>query len=210
MTRMQNHGRVDKQRASTKIQGLYGGCAALIHPTTYSIAEHQHRFAAWAAATAARASKLCRFNVKLGVNILEESGFTADFSLDHLPITTLTDQTHQQWRNTVIDVAQERGLDFTHGVAAKLINCYLKGRFVCGGYADHERVQPLHPPIDSVLLKGLATRNVGGYAADWQRFYAWRWSKYSSEQYEEVIALIRQAMPGCPLWEIESYWQGHQ
>lgn len=176
----------------------------------YSIAEHNHRFAAWAAATAARASKLCRFNVKQGVNILEGSGFTADFSVDHLPIPALTDQSHRQWRKTVIDVAQAQGLDFTHGVAAKLINCYLKGRFVCAGYHEHERVQPLHPPIDSVLLKGLAARNVGGYSDDWQRFDAWRWSKYSSEQYEDVLALIRQAMPAGPLWKIELYWQGHQ
>ena len=35
--------------------------------------------------------------------------------------------------------AARRNLTFTHGVAAKLINCYLKSRFVCGGYHAHAR-----------------------------------------------------------------------
>jgi hypothetical protein len=46
-------------------------------------------------------------------------------------------------------------LRFTHGIAAKLVNVYLKSVFVCGGRHDHPRVRALHPPIDSLLLDAL-------------------------------------------------------
>lgn len=100
---------------------------------------------------------------------------------------------------------------FTHGVAAKLINCYLKVRFVCGGHHADERVQMLHPPIDEVLLKELAAMNFGGNAASWRKFRQARWSKFDSETYESVVELIRSSLPpNEPLWKIEEYWRGHQ
>jgi hypothetical protein len=72
------------------------------------------------------------------------------------------DLQHRAWRSRVIAMAATEGLSFTHGVAAKLINVYLKAVFVCGGQHDHAQVQALHPPIDSVLLKELSVRDVGG------------------------------------------------
>jgi hypothetical protein len=102
------------------------------------------------------------------------------------------------------------GVPFTHGVAAKLVNMYLKSRFVCGGHHVHTRVQSLHPPIDSVLLKGLARANVGGYAKEWKLAATTRWSKFGSDDYEHVIALIRHSLKGAPLWKIEEYWRGNR
>ena len=103
------------------------------------------------------------------------------------------------------------GLPFTHGIAAKLINGYLKDRFVCGGYHEHERVKCLHPPIDALLLGALAEENVGGHAQQWREFRDQRWSKFDSAMYQAVINLIRESLPaGEPLWKIEQYWRGHQ
>lgn len=177
----------------------------------YLIDLHQHRFAAWAAATAASASKLCRFSVHQGVAILEASGFTAALSTPaQLPAPAELDQRHHAWRMNVITAALRNQLQFTHGVAAKLINVYLKGRFVCGGHHLHPHVQALHPPIDAVLLQQLADDDVGGYAAAWRQFHHWRWSKFTSAQYQTVIDTIRLSHPGQPLWTIEEHWQGHQ
>ena len=53
--------------------------AYLIMP--YTIEEHHHRFAAWAASSSASASPLCRFKVSAGVAILEKSGFIPSFSV---------------------------------------------------------------------------------------------------------------------------------
>ena len=179
----------------------------------YSINEHKHRLAAWAASSSASASPVCRFKVCKGVAILEACGFGPALALpDQLPPAANLDTTHRLWRNNVIVAAAENeDLTFTHGVAAKLINCYLKVRFVCGGYHGHERVRGLHPPIDEVLLKDLALQDVGGFAKQWRIFRQLRWSKFDSDTYESVIALIQSSLPeNAPLWKIEEYWQGHQ
>lgn len=178
----------------------------------YTIEDHKHRLAAWDAASSASASPVCRFKVQTGLEILEACGFDAAFAApDQLPEPTRLDGVHLRWREAVIEEAKRHGLKFTHGIAAKLINSYLKSRFVCGGHHNHERVKCLHPPIDAVLLGELAELDIGGHAAAWRAFHQARWSKFDSETYEAVISLIRKALPAHePLWKIEEYWQGHQ
>jgi len=92
--------------------------------------------------------------VEAGKAILERAGF--DARLRHprqLPSPARMDAVHLAWRKVVIKEARKVRLEFTHGIAAKLINLYLKAKFTCGGYASHPRVATLHPPIDSLLLK---------------------------------------------------------
>jgi len=179
--------------------------------TPYDIERHQHLFAAWAACRAASV-KGCRFKVSAGRAILEAVGFTPSFSQpEHLPAPEAMDACHRVWRtNLIAAAASNYGLTFTHGVAAKLINCYLKSRFVCAGHHAHERVSALHPPIDDELLKALISRNVGGLAKEWRQARCWRWSKFTLEQYQRVIQLIGQCLKGKPLWTIEEHWKGNQ
>lgn len=179
-------------------------------PAPYSIEQHKHISAAWDAATSARASPLCRFTVSDGREILEHAGFTAAFRVADLPTPDRLDGQHAKWRRTVIAEANKLELTFTHGVAAKLINCYLKDRFVCGGDHKDERVKCLHPPIDAVLLDSLAKANFGGVAKQWRWFHDARWSKFDSDTYQDVIDLIRKSLQGKPLWMIEKHWQGNQ
>lgn len=178
----------------------------------YTIEEHNHRLAAWAASTSASASPLCRFKVHQGVAVLEASGFDVSFSSpERLPEPDALAAKHREWRDAVIEAATTNGLVFTHGIAAKLINCYLKVRFVCGGHHTDQRVQALHPPIDEVLLKELAAVNFGGNARLWRGFRKARWSKFDSATYEAVIEQVRDSLPANePLWKIEEYWEGHQ
>jgi hypothetical protein len=176
----------------------------------YGLEAHRHRFAAWAACRAASLVN-CRFGVEEGRAILETCGFAATFCRpEQLPVPEAIDDAHRKWRAKVLRAAKSRKLLFTHGVAAKLVNIYLKSRFVCGGHHAHARVQSLHPPIDSVLLSGLAEANVGGYTKEWKQAEKTRWSKFGSDDYEHVIALIRQSLNGAPLWKIEEHWRGNQ
>jgi len=190
---------------------------------SYSIEDHQHRLAAWSASRAASASKLCRFSVKQGVWILEKSGFNAALAKpEQLPEPKFIDEKHLEWREDVIKAAQSLDVPFlhrqaaskqlplSHGVAAKLINTYLKARFVCGGYHQHPNVEALHPPVDRLLLNQLAKENVAGLKHEWLMHKNKAWSKFTSDDYQAVINHFRQAMPGRPLWEIEQYWQGYQ
>jgi hypothetical protein len=107
----------------------------------YTIEDHHHRLAAWAASRGASVNG-CRFKVQQGVTVLEACGFNAALSRPALlPAPANLDAKHRQWRKQVIAAAKKEGLDFTHGVAAKLINIYLKVRFVCGGHHSNDRVQ---------------------------------------------------------------------
>ena len=177
----------------------------------YSIEVHKHRFAAWAAARAASVNH-CRFKVEDGKKLLEEAGFTPSLSSPcDLPTPQSFDTAHAKWRAVVIDAAAKRKLPcFTDGVAAKLINVYLKSRFVCGGHHEHAQVKAIHPPIDSVLLDKLCSENFGNLGCKWQVARRIRWSKFNSDQYQEVIQDIRAALKGAALWEIERYWRGYQ
>ena len=181
----------------------------------YTIEEHKHVSAAWAAATGARASSLCRFPVKVGRDILEESGFIARFKVSDLPLPKELDKQHAKWRCTVIEKAAKRNLKFTHGIAAKLINGYLKDRFVCGCDHEHKRVRCLHPPIDALLLDALAKSEAKAgnreRSQKWKSFHSKRWSKFDSATYQAVIDLMRQSLPeGEAFWKIEEHWRGYQ
>jgi len=116
----------------------------------------QHRFAAWAAATAGSASPKCRFSLADGVGILESIGFGPDYGRpERLPAPGDFDESHRRWRERAIKSAKARRINMSHGVAAKLINVYLKSRFICGVRADHPKVKALNQPIESILLKAL-------------------------------------------------------
>lgn len=150
-----------------------------------------------------------------GQRILEASGFTPAFALENLPAPEDIDERHRDWRELVRNAATELfgypGSKFSHGVAAKLINSYLKARFVCGGLHADERVMALHPPIDAVLLKGLADANFGNVRRRWIELHEARWSKFDANTYQQAINLIRETLgKGVPLWKIEAHWQGYQ
>lgn len=175
----------------------------------YSIAEHRHRFAAWAAGRAASV-RGCRFSVEQG-KILLAATQLRDVLTDLGNLPRDVDSAHRAWRNEILEAARVQGLEFTHGVAAKLINVYLKAALVCAGLHRDERVQALHPPIDNLLLTTLAQENVGGRRAEWQLARRIQWSKLNSDQYQAVINAVRSTLElGTPLWHIEKHWRGYQ
>ncbi|MBI2393239.1 MAG: hypothetical protein HYV09_26880 [Deltaproteobacteria bacterium] len=179
-------------------------------PEHYSIYEHKHRFAAWAAGRAASVIG-CRFSVEQARAIIQSVGLHRLLvGPERLPEPHAVDAMHAEWRKVAIERAATFKVRFTHGIAAKLINVYLKAAFVCGGHHDDERVAALHPPIDGLLLDALAKGNLGGQRNAWRRARGLRWSHLNSKQYQEVIDAIRVALDGEPLWRIEEHWRGYQ
>jgi hypothetical protein len=178
---------------------------------SYSIEEHKHRFAAWAAGRAATVNG-CRFKVEAAKNILEKSGMKeVARNIDNLPQPEDFDVFHKCWREDVIVAAKPLGLEFTHGVAAKLINIYLKSVYVCGENHAEPKVRAIHPPIDSVLLDDLYNQNIGDLKSEWQKARKARWSKLTSNEYEDIIKAVQKVIPPSQgLWKIEEYWQGFQ
>lgn len=174
----------------------------------YSIEQHRHRFAAWAAGRAASVIG-CRFSVETAKSIIESIGLDALRGPESLPDCNAFDGVPAGWRAAAIAHASESRVPFTHGVAAKLINVYLKAVFVCGGHHDHGRVAALHPPIDSLLLVALGRAKIGDRSA-WRKARQIRWSNMDSTEYQNVIEAIRAAFPGRPLWHVEEHWRGYQ
>ncbi|MFO1017620.1 MAG: hypothetical protein U1E03_08495 [Hyphomonadaceae bacterium] len=177
----------------------------------YDINQHNHRFAAWSAARAASV-KEARFDVKTGRRALEDVGLeVALCAPQQLPHHTAVDEWHREKRGAVITAFARVGIGCTHGVAAKLINVYLKARFVCGGHAAHPSVDALHPPIDELLLNTMFDLDVGGLReTTWKAARKTRWSKLNSDDYEQVVQGIRASLQGRPMWMIEEHWRGHQ
>jgi hypothetical protein len=177
----------------------------------YNIEDHIHKVAAWAAATAASASPVCRFKVEQGAKLLRKAGFNRDScKMSDLPNPESVDKEHLRWRKIIIREAEKENLSFTHGIAAKLINTYLKLMFVCRLDSKSSKIKAIHPPVDSIMLRELERKNVSGKKNQWRRFHNKRWSKFSSEDYQELIDLIKQVQGNSPLWKIEEHWQGHQ
>lgn len=178
----------------------------------YTLDDHSHRFAAWAAGRAASVSTW-RFPVETGRVLLEACGLSADMaSPDALPDAAEIDHEHARWRAAMKEAAAagQFNLALTDGAAAKLINVYLKGRFVCGGFATQPKVAALHPPIDKLLLDEMARRDFAGDARLWRRASRIGWSNFDRHQYQAVIDGIRAGLNGQPMWMIEQFWQGHQ
>jgi hypothetical protein len=177
----------------------------------YSYDLHSHRFAAWAAGSASSV-KGKRFSVALAQRWLEGAGFDQSFELSQLPDPEKIDAHHKVWRNALIGAAKEHGFDLSHGQAAKLINVYMKARFVCGGQHTNKSVAALHPPIDKVLLDrlGSAEVNFNGQGNQWRRISRAGWSNLDSDGYDKLIGALRKALGAQPFWTLEAYWQGHQ
>jgi hypothetical protein len=177
-------------------------------PAPYTIDVHRHRFAAWAAGRAANV-KGCRITVEKARSLIESAELDKLLgSPNNLPPPNKIDEDHAGWRQAICDNADKyhKDLPVTHGIAAKLINVYLKAAFVCGGYHEHAHVCALHPPIDSLLLSKMSEKKIGG-RKDWGRV---PWSTLDSSQYQDLIGGIRQAAAGRALWIIEEYWIGYR
>lgn len=177
------------------------------------IKEIIHKYATWAASRAASVNG-CRFSVEIGQQILNEVAIR-NFILnpDVLPSSASEfNLLHKQWREHIIELSKSKTCpDFTHGVAAKLINIYLKTILSCGGFHSHEKVSFIHPPIDSLLMKALV--NAPEYSHKktfWKEMDTRRWSKFSSDDYEAVIQELQSVVGEKPLWSVEKYWKGHQ
>lgn len=116
----------------------------------YNLIKHRHRFAAWCGATASSASSKCRFSVRRGVELLEEAKLNA--WLEHLPPPETFDDEHRAMREQLVKFAERSELvGFSHGVAAKMINCYLKAAYI----GSSEKLAYIHPPIDRLLINKL-------------------------------------------------------
>ena len=108
------------------------------------------------------------------------------------------------------ELSSNLGLEFSYGVAAKLINLYMKGMFCNVFQYDNPSVKTIHPPIDRELLKMLYIKNVAGEKKFWKYYENKGWSNFTMDEYQKVINKIKTIITEDGLWTIEKYWKGYQ
>jgi hypothetical protein len=175
----------------------------------YSMFEHRHRFAAWAAARAAQRSWKGGANSVL-VAALHDHGprelLAGDAAL--WPDTAARyDASHRQWCEDMIAGLATKGVEATYGRAAKLVAIYMKAMVVTGPHAESELAKVLHPPIDDILTNALA--KCTGFSTDHRRL--WRrckWTKLDLRSYFEIIEAMRAEGLNQPrFWAVERFWR---
>ena len=127
---------------------------------------------------------------------------------NNLPKANDFDDWHREICNALAKKARAHcALEF--GVAAKLVNVYLKTIYLSEFGKDGEnasKIDAIHPPIDNLLLAGVKA-STGG--VDWRATFAPNgWKAISSSNYYKLISQIRLETGG-ELWKIEEYWPGY-
>ncbi|QXH95743.1 hypothetical protein HU749_004975 [Pseudomonas ogarae] len=198
----------------------------------YSIAEHRHRFAIWAAGRA-YSRQGPGHTIAVATQLINESGVGQISTPDDLPPPQEIDAfLDLQFRN-VINIAvkltytrtwkdetkaehsSQHDLICSYGRAQKLVNVYLKSKLVCAfSDADQSKISALHPPLDRQLLNA-----IGSYLArpnhkgsDLQKKFkaalnlGESWTTFEKPAYDAHLSVIKDIQAGRPLWGIEWLW----
>jgi hypothetical protein len=174
---------------------------------SYGLGEHRHRFAVWAAGRASQRGFTTVRNLRQALEATTirqvlSAPETMQLSADQF------DAVHRAWCSSICSTLGGRSIPgVTYGRAAKLVAVYLKAIVIMGEECDTPFGRNLHPPIDRVLLRALASsaRITSPHKASWRLI---NWTQLDESRYEELIAQLRSVVPdGVPFWTIEEYWQ---
>lgn len=156
-------------------------------------------FFAWASARAAQAG-----SSKTTVPVLRGALVNADAANWHRTIAVTSAKGYDAWHMETIDGVHRKLVstvpDIGWGIAAKLVNVFIKGRWLLDpGYAGPMRAFG-HPAIDSIQLR-IIDESCG---SDFSRSV--RWHRMKRQEYAGVIARLRQCHPHEAIWTIEEGW----
>jgi len=185
------------------------GAAGLSSPVTYSLAEHQHRFAAWAAARATQRG-LANFRTSTISDALVDCGVVAvvDTAVNWPTTAAVFDTAHRGWCQAMLRDLLSAGIGkASYGRAAKVIAIYLKSRIVLGGHHEHSFAKVIHPPIDRILLQAIAEHVAAKDRVFAKQLRTTTWTSLTEATYDDLIARLRSAGLDQPaFWWIETFW----
>ena len=171
----------------------------------YTLEDHCHLFAAWAAARAAQRQLRGGSNGTL-INAIAASGLRAAIAQrESWPKTAdQFDAKHREWCGRIIDHSPK--LDLSYGRAAKLVAIYLKCRIVNAGHNDTDFGRVIHPPIDRILLQAIHKEFRHDPKA--AGFDTQTWTRFDANEYFAVIEALRLLGLDKPaFWMAERYWK---
>ena len=198
---------------------------------------HKHIISTWAASTAASQITF-RFSVECGMKLIL-LGAKGSF-IDELTFTNFikeiknfkSQKEYDSWHYSVIENMRKKSddlqlllekhnknyEDYSYGIAAKLLNCYLKVFFL--EYFGKEKFADfIHPPIDRLLLLALQKEDPKLFNFNNDVFVSVKypkipvWTKINVNEYTSIINLINEFILSRGqkgLWRSEAFWRGHQ
>jgi hypothetical protein len=173
---------------------------------SYSLSEHRHRFAVWAAARAAQRGFTTINNLRHALEATDIRKVLATPGTLEISSAGFA-RLHRKWCSSICSSLSNRHIaNVTYGRAAKLVAVYLKTVIVMGADADSAFCRHLHPPIDRVLMRALASSAIESpHKAEW-RFV--NWTQLTATTYYELIRQLHETLPpNTPFWTIEEFWQ---
>jgi hypothetical protein len=175
----------------------------------YDLVEHRHRFAVWAAARAAQRGFTTVRNLRKALQATDVRTMLGKPSTFEASAAQF-DELHRRWCSTICLSLAGDGISkakATYGRAAKLVAVYLKAIVIMGDRYGSSFGRNMHPPIDRILLQGLATSKMisSSHQAAWR---AISWTQLDRAGYELLVDQLRSVLPaGKPFWMIEEYWE---
>tara|TARA_Y100000741_G_scaffold191455_1_gene145754 strand:- start:7 stop:636 length:630 start_codon:yes stop_codon:yes gene_type:complete len=206
--------------------------------SSYNLDFHKHILSKWAASRAASQSKGFKFSVELGSKLLlfgkkgsqasdqefidyikQIENFNSQDDYDswhHQTIVNMTSYTDEL--KHLLDKHNKSFNNYTYGIAAKILNCYLKVFFL-ESFGNQKFADFIHPPVDAILLKALRKEdkklfnfknsvftNIGVLKIP-------TWTRINENEYKMIIKLMKEFVSSKNqkgLWKIEFFWIGHQ
>jgi hypothetical protein len=173
--------------------------------TDYTIEEHRHRFAAWAAARAAQRGFRTVAVLRDALEVTELRDFLSRSRSRDIGKAEF-DALHREWCRAICDYLTSRsptGVSF--GRAAKLVAVYLKTIVIMGEHWDSSLGRNAHPPIDRRLLKELRKQvQDKGLRRAWA---AMNWTQLKEAEYYALVQQLRELVLPAPFWTLEKHWQ---
>jgi hypothetical protein len=172
----------------------------------YSLPEHRHRFAVWAAARAAQRGFTTVDELRGALEATDIRRATSDPEVLELRSANF-DTLHRRWCASIRASLKGRGIArVPYGRAAKLVAVYLKATVLMGEGAASPLARQMHPPIDRTLLQNLASapRIESPHKVAWRSI---AWTTLSEADYYKLIEQLRAVLPaGTPFWMLEEFW----
>lgn len=200
---------------------------------SYTIIEHRHRFAIWAAGRA-YSRQGPGHTMAVATRLINESGVGKISTLDDLPpieemdafldgyfqkvIQLATGMTYtRRWedKHTKAKMSEVLPLECSYGRAQKLVNVYLKSKLVCTSAGDQVSIAALHPPLDRKLIgeirRYLRRASYKGSKTQEDFFTALAlgesWTSFDKTAYDAHIKVVKAIQGRRPLWGIEWLWK---
>jgi hypothetical protein len=178
----------------------------------YTFFTHHHNFAVWAAA---RASQRGLKNASVATL---KSALEASKLHEHIqdqskwPVSEEEfDKFHRKHCCKIMKhLETANNLGFSYGRAAKLVAVYLKSMIVLSRHSKSSFAKILHPPIDRILLRNLASdEHFDQQFRDHCRGV--NWTQLKLGDYFKLIGKLRSLrLHEGGFWRIECYWDPTQ